>query len=253
MSNPTFKLASYNVHGWSDANYEENCERVAALIQKYDIDLVGFQESQGDDFGKVKSLLPAHEYVVDRTWNTSVLSRFPICDVTPGAKKFGGVRHNVVTSKIGNVLVHIVNVHFNHVSEERRLHELSYLKKTLQPLLSDARALQIWLGDFNALTREDYNLEEWNNLSLVRANNRWESPQVEFMNHFRGELGLIDIWAECGSPRPLGTCRFDTRIDYILASTSFLAHFNIIKFDIVDSNASDHRMIYITVQPKIAT
>ncbi|CAB4057753.1 unnamed protein product [Lepeophtheirus salmonis] len=154
MSNPTFKLASYNVHGWSDANYEENCERVAALIQKYDIDLVGFQESQGDDFGKVKSLLPAHEYVVDRTWNTSVLSRFPICDVTPGAK---------------NLVAPYRNVHFNHVSEERRLHELSYLKKTLQPLLSDARALQIWLGDFNALTREDYNLEEWNNLSLRRT------------------------------------------------------------------------------------
>ena len=40
---------------------------------------------------------------------------------------------------------------------------------------------QIWCGDFNALTREDYSEAEWNRVGRVRAANNWESPRTEVL------------------------------------------------------------------------
>ena len=38
---------------------------------------------------------------------------------------------------------------------------------------------QIWAGDFNSLTREDYTDKEWDILTRVRQNNGWEQPRTE--------------------------------------------------------------------------
>ena len=38
---------------------------------------------------------------------------------------------------------------------------------------------QIWTGDFNALTKEDYSDEEWEDIARVRARNLWERPHTE--------------------------------------------------------------------------
>ena len=38
---------------------------------------------------------------------------------------------------------------------------------------------QIWTGDFNSLTKEDYTEQGWEEGTRVRRNNRWELPKTE--------------------------------------------------------------------------
>ena len=39
--------------------------------------------------------------------------------------------------------------------------------------------LQLWLGDFNALTRDDYTQKQWNAIAAERSKSYWEEPRTE--------------------------------------------------------------------------
>ena len=41
--------------------------------------------------------------------------------------------------------------------------------------------MHIWAGDFNALTKENYNDNQWSQITKVRLDNKWESPQKDVM------------------------------------------------------------------------
>ena len=43
----------------------------------------------------------------------------------------------------------------------------------------DENAKQIWTGDFNALTKEDYIEEGWTQVYNIRQRNSWELPQTD--------------------------------------------------------------------------
>lgn len=63
-------------------------------------------------------------------------------------------------------------------NEPLRLTELDEMTKKLSDLFS-SDSHQIWTGDFNALTREDYDESTWEEIATVRRNNSWESPKTE--------------------------------------------------------------------------
>ena len=67
--------------------------------------------------------------------------------------------------------------------------EIKDLKCDLVPLF-DSRSHQIWTGDFNALTKEDYTPEFWSEVSRIRENNNWELPQTDLTKEVRV------IWAQ---------------------------------------------------------
>ena len=72
----------------------------------------------------------------------------------------------------------------NHVTERKRLSEIESIKKHLDPVFREDHC-QIWAGDFNALTKEDYSESSWNNITEVRKRNCWESPKVELTTKVR--------------------------------------------------------------------
>ena len=65
----------------------------------------------------------------------------------------------------------------NYKDETIRLKEIESIKEKLDTFLS-AESSQIWTGDFNALTKEDYAETEWEMIASVRKKNNWESPQT---------------------------------------------------------------------------
>ena len=107
---------------------------------------------------------------------------------------------------------------------------------------------QIWTGDFNALTREDYSDSVWEDISNVRHVNSWESPQVKLTNKIKADHGMVDCWELAGKPEPIKTCRFDTRIDYIYASPSLLDHWELVGVETIDDPTSDHNLVIATFQ-----
>lgn len=85
--------------------------------------------------------------------------------------------HDVTTNLFNNLLS-------DHRIEPTRLREVRDLRRDLSPLF-EARSHQIWTGDFNALTREDYSPEFWEDVSRIRENNKWELPQTDLTREVR--------------------------------------------------------------------
>ena len=76
-------------------------------------------------------------------------------------------------------------MHLDYRDETVRLKEIRTIKQKLDSLLPQpetiASSRHIWVGDFNALTKENYNYNQWNQISKVRLDNKWESPQNDVM------------------------------------------------------------------------
>ena len=73
-------------------------------------------------------------------------------------------------------------LHLDHRYESTRLKELLVITKTLNSLTSrenDSSVPHIWVGDFNSLTKDDYTVDEWNEITRVRKVNCWERPHVD--------------------------------------------------------------------------
>ena len=73
----------------------------------------------------------------------------------------------------------------DHRLEPSRLEEEREVHAKLGGLFQAGEA-QVWLGDFNALTREDYYQETWDEIARVREANSWESPRVELTRQVMG-------------------------------------------------------------------
>ena len=66
-----------------------------------------------------------------------------------------------------------------------RLKEIQSIKSKLDkilPAIENLKPLHIWTGDFNALTKEDYTADEWQNITTIRKQNHWEIPQIDVTN-----------------------------------------------------------------------
>ena len=87
-------------------------------------------------------------------------------------------------------------LHLDYRDETIRLKEIRTIKQKLDSLLPQpetiASSMHIWAGDFNALTKENYDDNQWSQITKVRLDNNWESPQKDLMqevfidniNHF---------------------------------------------------------------------
>ena len=63
------------------------------------------------------------------------------------------------------------------------MRELETMELKLQRIFNKKGA-QVWTGDFNSLTREDYNDEDWDKITRVRLQHNWEPPQTEVNRNF---------------------------------------------------------------------
>ena len=76
-------------------------------------------------------------------------------------------------------------LHLDHKYEPYRLKEIDVITKTINSLTCKNETNNfphIWVGDFNSLTKEDYCIEEWNEITRVRKINCWERPHIDVTN-----------------------------------------------------------------------
>ena len=59
--------------------------------------------------------------------------------------------------------LHLTCLHLNHQTEPKRLSEIEFIKNHLEPVFKE-NSSQIWTGDFNAITKDDYSESEWNDI-----------------------------------------------------------------------------------------
>jgi len=244
----SLRIATFNVHGWRDARWEDNAARVSALLREHAVDVVGLQEVEGGPLHAIAAENGLH--VSRNVLGCALLSRFPIVAQGPLSTREGGRRRALrnralcATLDVGGEALRLVVLHLDHVDESRRLRELAAVRHGLRDL---SPRPSLWLGDFNALTREDYSPRAWVQIAQVRERNRWEAPHTQVTAQMKS-LGFTDCWEVAGRETPVSTCRFDTRIDYLWADPALLSRWSVSRCRAIPSDASDHRMVLLELE-----
>eukprot|EP00045_Choanoeca_perplexa_P002772 m.26683 g.26683 ORF g.26683 m.26683 type:complete len:297 (-) comp11699_c1_seq2:579-1469(-) len=136
--------------------------------------------------------------------------------------------------------VAVINIHLDHVASATRHKQLKhYLARQMSQ--QDA---QVWVGDWNALTRADYTAKQWADIATVRARNSWEPPQTIVMEQ-AAKAGLVDAMV-LARGKPLPTSRFATRIDYVLLNSAARESWVVESCHTqVDMSMSDHKPVLV--------
>jgi len=236
-----FSVATFNVHSWCDANFSGNYDRVKKLVKEHDPDFLCLQETISS---KETYTDLGYPYFHDFR-SCAILSKVPI-QLYEQSKK-----SRFLTVKIDleeNCPLFLTCMHLDFRTEPGRLIEIKAIRKHLEPVFKENH-FQIWTGDFNAITREDYNNEKWNHITGVRKHNGWELPKTELTTQVK-EFGFRDSWQQVGCPEPIKTCRFDTHIDYVYANNQMLSKYKVENVIHVDDPASDHNLVKATFVKK---
>ncbi|XP_023320992.1 uncharacterized protein LOC111695785 isoform X2 [Eurytemora carolleeae] len=199
------KIISYNVHDWYTADGKHNLDQIVELYRELQPYILCMQ------------LLD----VSNRSGNGSHPRYITAQILTPDGIPF-----------------YVNCLHLDHRVEPNRMKELASIEGNLKPLF-EKNAPQIWLGDYNSLTEEDYEKTEWEEIANVRKKNSWESPKTQVTSRM-AELGFKDSWKLMKKPLPVSTCRFNTHIDYLFINEPFRKLFELKSILHHASQASDH-------------
>ena len=232
--------------------YEDTFEDICDILIKANLDMIGLQETTGfllDELvtklnnknnnknSKQGEIHNNHRYILAaKHGGTALVTRL---SVVPGStSKLGKGRYSscrvvlpssrdddaeatgVSRSELGAVVIHL-----DHQNEKVRMEQTRTMIRTF---LQKGESLpDLWMGDFNALTKFDYTKAEWSEIADIRARNFWESPVTELTGALTSvtsskkqkallPIPLCDSWSSCPHRTgPAATCRFGTRIDYI--------------------------------------
>ncbi|KAJ3433665.1 hypothetical protein M0812_22628 [Anaeramoeba flamelloides] len=147
--------------------------------------------------------------------------------------------------------IDVFGTHLDHIKEQSRLVQMRIIWKFIKKNKRSKK--YVLLGDFNCLSSSDhYPKEEWDRITEVRLDNSWEKPKCSLYNYIT-KKGFFDTW-EYRNPKirkNQGTCRFNTRIDYVFASKSLVTQnekSQVVGYDKVETNLSDHHLIIVKFQ-----
>ena len=259
-----FTVATFNVHGWKDEANILNLNRVMETVGKYKPDIICLQEiknggqSNLKTFADVRGYDPNHDcdrvhYDFDRKHGIAILSKSPMNKMpNPSPSKTGFVMSEVALSP--GFSIYVTGIHLDHKKEPKRKTEIQEIRDTLNDIIPED-SCQIWLGDFNALTLDDYTEDELKEVARVRAECKpkpWEPPKGELTQKITNEYEFVDTWREDGCRTPLKTCRYNTRIDYIFANRQLLEMFDVVEVIHDPDTASDHQMVVTKFVSKLS-
>jgi len=239
-------IASLNVHEWSNSSGDCTIDEIIELIINSNIDIIGIQETNKQSLMKVAKKLHNFNYIYNR--KTAIFSKYPIDRNMSQKTTLERYISGIVTLQ-DNTTIHIICVHLDYKNEPTRIKQMETIMKNRD---IDNKSL-ILLGDFNALTKNDYSKNEWCRIASIRKSNKWEQPLDELTNKITSQnyWKLFDSrYIANNISGPLHTCRFDTRIDYIYLNKKLINKWNInkMKHIIAMPFATDHNLVLIKLK-----
>ncbi|XP_024534790.1 uncharacterized protein LOC9656403 [Selaginella moellendorffii] len=244
---------------------------VFEVLRDSKADLIALQEVRAEEEKGMSPLTDLAEalgmhYAYAESWapefGNAILSRWPI--------KSTSVKRIYNSSDYRNLLKVVVDVpsfgevcycctHLDHLDEDWRIKQVS-------AILEDTKKVPHFLaGDLNSLNRPDYSQERWAEIAKassffqacqLRAENRKMAPRSDVMERLLVEKGYMDSCAVASPEIPAlvrgqeiqGTCKHNTRIDYILASPHLQYRFIPGSYKVVSSRGtSDHHLVTVDI------
>ena len=247
----TFRLATINLHHYRrPSNRQNNIEQLVAILKPFNLDLITCQEIKNDDNWKkfCQNLSFPYSIYGSSMGNASgngIASSYPIHSDKNHQSNFicqGGTR-SLLRCCLDNFEHLTFGVtHLDHLDENVRLTQI----KEFDP---NNENIDILMGDMNALTREDYSDDYYQNVVVgEREKGGWEKPFFDLTKLITDEWKYQDAFKLINpqlKDEHVATSRFGTRIDYIYIHPRVYDRWKLTKCEIIDTKgATDHNTIF---------
>ncbi|KAL5196554.1 hypothetical protein ABZP36_000066 [Zizania latifolia] len=253
--------------GASQQQQQQNCgegrrRSVEEVLREVGADIIGLQNVRAEEERGMRPLSDLAEglgmrFVFAESWapefGNAILSRWPI-------KRFK-VQHIADQSDFRNVLRATIEVpragevnfhctHLDHLDESWRM-------KQMNAILRSSDGPHILAGGLNALDGTDYSAERWADIVKYYEEIGKPTPKVEVMKFLKGKqyVDAKDFAGECEAVVVVakgqdvqGTCKYGTRVDYIIASPNSPYKFVPGSYMVISSKGtSDHHIVKVDV------
>lgn len=235
---------------------------VEEVLRETGADIIGLQNVRAEEergMSPLSDLAAAlgMRYVFAESWapeyGNAVLSRWPIkrwkaLRVADQSDFRNVLRATIEVPRAGEVSFHCT--HLDHLDESWRM-------KQVNAMLRSVDGPHILAGGLNALDGTDYSAERWADIVKYYEEIGKPTPKVEVMKYLKGRqyVDAKDFAGECEAVVVVakgqdvqGTCKYGTRVDYILASPNSPYKFVPGSYTVVSSKGtSDHHIVKVDV------
>ncbi|PSR92670.1 GDP polyribonucleotidyltransferase [Actinidia chinensis var. chinensis] len=249
-------------------NYMKNDESLMSgrsimdVLSEVDADILALQDVRAEEEKNMQPLSDlarglGMKYVFAESWapeyGNAIFSRWPIkrwrVQKIYDDQDFRNVlRATIDVPRLGEV--NFCCTQLDHLDENWRM-------KQINAIIQSNDGPHILAGGLNSLDGEDYSLERWSNIVKYYEEIGKPTPKVEVMKFLKGK-GYIDAKGFAGECEPVvivakgqnvqGTCKYGTRVDYILASPDLNCQFVPGSYSVVSSKGtSDHHIVTVEV------
>ena len=214
-----FNLVTFNA-GY-EINGECNQKRLLQFLMQEDPPhVVCLQEMMTQQIDPLLSILNAKGAIFPWRYcarsphsRSTILSAFPITRVTRGQnlspKNERQGNNEFLTVRIQGT--YITSLHLSSRREGTRLNQIHKIERKLEKAgVWGLEEPHIWAGDFNSLTKKDYDEEGWSNIEEQRRGSSREVAELEPKNDATRQMALLgfsDCWVETERQGTLETCR----------------------------------------------
>ncbi|XP_047309465.1 uncharacterized protein LOC124912871 [Impatiens glandulifera] len=243
-----------------DLQGQTNSRSIEDILREVKADVIALQDVKAEEENNMRPLSDlakalGMEFVFGESWapqyGNAILSRWPIkrwrvqkiCD----DHDFRNVlRATIAVPFIGEVNFHCTQL--DHLDERWRM-------KQINAIFQSSIGPHILAGGLNSLDDSDYSSQRWDNIVKYYEEIGKPTPRNEVTRLLKAK-GYIDAKDFAGECEPIvmlakgqnvqGTCKYGTRVDYIMASPDFPYKFVPKTYSIVSSKGtSDHHMVRV--------
>ncbi|KAF8679094.1 hypothetical protein HU200_045854 [Digitaria exilis] len=235
---------------------------VEEVLREAGADIIGLQNVRAEEERGMRPLSELAEglgmrYVFAESWapeyGNAVLSRWPIkrwkAHRVADQSDFRNVlRATIEVPEAGEINFHCT--HLDHLDEGWRM-------KQVDAIIRSGDGPHILAGGLNALDGTDYSAERWADIVKYYEEIGKPTPKVEVMKYLKGKqyVDAKDFAGECEAVVVVakgqdvqGTCKYGTRVDYILASPNSPYKFVPGSYTVISSKGtSDHHIVRVDV------
>ncbi|CAJ1969163.1 unnamed protein product [Sphenostylis stenocarpa] len=219
---------------WGGGGTHVSNRTVVEVLKEVGADVLGLQDVKAEEENGMKPLSDlaaalGMNYVFAESWapeyGNAVLSKWPIKRCVSHQIFDHTDFRNVLKATIDVPQVGELNfycTHLDHLDENWRM-------KQVNAIIQSSDEPHILAGGLNSLDESDYSQERWTDIVKYYEEMGKPTPKVEVMKYLKSKdyTDAKDYAGECESVVMIakgqsvqGTCKYGTRVDYILSSSS---------------------------------
>ncbi|KAK8613049.1 hypothetical protein V6N13_104372 [Hibiscus sabdariffa] len=254
-------LPSNMIKLWNEEG-SKNGRSIAELLRELNADILALQDVKANEEKGMKPLSDLAsalkmKYIFAESWapeyGNAILSKWPIKRWTVQKIADDNDFRNVLKATIDVPWAGEVNFYctqLDHLDENWRM-------KQMKAIIESNNSPHLLLGGLNSLNASDYSSERWTDIVKYYEDIGKPRPRTEVMKLLRGKE-YVDSKDYAGECEPVviiakgqnvqGTCKYGTRVDYILASSDTPYTFVPGSYSVISSKGtSDHHIVKVEI------